>query len=295
MKVTQSSLKDRSAKQKKIGDLNESLVNIWPFYFRSKDYFSILWPFIDFDPYGIAIRPLYNQEGDDHSILFPLSSWNTNTKSGWVFNTVWFPGTFLFLPLVVHREKKNNDIFQMYTPLFIRIVKHPDWAQYKKKNISFAPGGKTRTESVMNGVLYAGNTDIVCIHDCARPFITAENIDDVVNAVYETGASCACKAVTDTIKYTDEKGTVQYTPKRDRLIAVQTPQVFRKDIYLVAAAMGKKNKLTATDDTTLAEAAGFKVKYVNIGDNNDKLTTAEDIKRAKARIFLDERTKEGSK
>ena len=136
MKVTQSSLKDRSAKQKKIGDLNESLVNIWPFYFRSQDYFSIMWPFIDFDPYGIAIRPLYNQEGDDHSILFPLSSWNTNTKSGWVFNTVWFPGTFLFLPLVVHREKKNNDIFQMYTPLFIRIVKHPDWAQYKKKNIS---------------------------------------------------------------------------------------------------------------------------------------------------------------
>lgn len=166
---------------------------------------------------------------------------------------------------------------------------------YKKKNISFAPGGKTRTESVMNGVLYAGNTDIVCIHDCARPFITAENIDEVVNAVYETGASCACKAVTDTIKYTDEKGNVEYTPKRDRLIAVQTPQVFRKDIYLVAAAMGKKNKLTATDDTTLAEAAGFKVKYVNIGDNNDKLTTAEDIKRAKARIFLEERTKEGSK
>ena len=51
--------------------------------------------------------------------------------------------------------------------------------------------------------------------------------------------------------------------------------------------------MTATDDTTLAEAAGFKVKYVNIGDNNDKLTTAEDIRRAKARIFLAEREKEG--
>ena len=165
--------------------------------------------------------------------------------------------------------------------------------KHKKKKIIFAPGGKTRTESVLNGVLMVGDTDIVCIHDCARPFITAENIDDVVNAVYETGASCACKAMTDTVKYTDENGSVQYTPKRDRLIAVQTPQVFRRDIYLVASAMGKKNKISATDDTTLAESAGFKVKYVNIGDNNDKLTTAEDIKRAKARIFLEEREKEG--
>lgn len=162
---------------------------------------------------------------------------------------------------------------------------------YKSKPIKFTLGGKTRTESVLNGVLAAGNTDIVCIHDCARPFITAENIDEVVNAVYETGASCACKAVTDTIKYTDEKGEAQYTPNRDRLIAVQTPQVFRRDIYLVASATGKKNKVTATDDTTLAEMAGFKVKYVNIGDNNDKLTTAEDIKRAKAMLFLQEREK----
>lgn len=163
--------------------------------------------------------------------------------------------------------------------------------KYTKKKIVFAPGGKTRTESVLNGVLTAGDTDIVCIHDCARPFITGENIDDVVNAVYETGASCACKAMTDTVKYTDENGAVQYTPKRDRLIAVQTPQVFRRDIYLVASALGKKNKVSATDDTTLAENAGFKVKYVNIGDNNDKLTTAEDIKRAKARVFLAEREK----
>ena len=136
MKVTQASLKDRSAKQKKIGDLNESLVNIWPFYFRSQNYFSIMWPFIDFDPYGMAIRPIYNHEGDDYSILFPLSSWNPQQKSGWMFNTVWMPGTFLFLPLVVHREKKNNDIFQMYTPLFIRNVEHPNWAQYKKKNMT---------------------------------------------------------------------------------------------------------------------------------------------------------------
>lgn len=52
-------------------DPNAALVNLWPFFFRSNQYFSILWPFIDFDPYGMAVRPLYNHEGDDYSILFP--------------------------------------------------------------------------------------------------------------------------------------------------------------------------------------------------------------------------------
>ncbi|MBR2426167.1 MAG: hypothetical protein IKB16_05430 [Lentisphaeria bacterium] len=142
MKVTQKQLKDRSAAKQKIGDLNESLVNIWPFYFRSKDYFSILWPFIDFDPYGMAIRPLYNQEGDDHSILFPLSSWNTATNSGWVLNTIWsYPTTYMFLPLFVHHEVKNHDIFRMYTPLYIQEVKYPDWEQYKTKN-QWIPGNR---------------------------------------------------------------------------------------------------------------------------------------------------------
>ncbi len=163
-----------------------------------------------------------------------------------------------------------------------------------KKNVVFAQGGKTRTESVQNGVDAAKDCDIVCIHDCARPFITPENIDTVVNAVYETGASCACKAVADTIKYTNEQGEAQYTPTRDRLIAVQTPQVFKKDIYLVSSALGIKNGTVTTDDTTLAENAGFKVKYVNIGDKNDKLTTVDDILRAKAMVFLQEKSqKEG--
>ena len=141
MKITQKQLKDRSAAKQKIGDLNESLVNIWPFYFRSKDYFSILWPFIDFDPYGMAIRPFYNHEGDDYSILFPLSSWNTATKSGWFLNTIWTPHTYMFLPLFVHHEVKNHNIFRMYTPLYIQDVKYPDWEQYKTKN-QWVPGNR---------------------------------------------------------------------------------------------------------------------------------------------------------
>ncbi len=80
----------------------ENLVNIWPFFFRSDDYVSIFWPFIDFDPYGMAIRPFYNHEGDDYSILFPLSAWNTADKSGWVLTGWWNRHSAAFLPLFYH-------------------------------------------------------------------------------------------------------------------------------------------------------------------------------------------------
>ena len=60
----------------------KSLINIWPFFFRSDDYFSILWPFIDYDKYGFAVRPILNKEGEDISILFPLSNWNRHRKTG---------------------------------------------------------------------------------------------------------------------------------------------------------------------------------------------------------------------
>ncbi len=164
-----------------------------------------------------------------------------------------------------------------------------DFLQYAescKKPVVFAKGGATRTQSVCNGVEKAKG-DFVCIHDCARPFITPEDIDLVVTASFETGASCACGPVYDTVKFIDEERSLIYTPDRDKLVAIQTPQVFKRDIYFASYAKGVG--LKTTDDTALAEHAGFKVKYVNIGGYNFKLTDANDIKRAKATVFLQER------
>lgn len=108
---------------------NGPLVNLWPFFFRSREYFSILWPLADFDPYGVAIRPFYNQEGDDKSILFPLSSWNTADGSGWCLAAVWDANRFLLFPLARHGYNKEND-WLYYTPFFIRTWdtrKKPSW------------------------------------------------------------------------------------------------------------------------------------------------------------------------
>lgn len=116
-KIEQNSIPKRANKPE-VSGINETLINIWPFYFRNQNYFSILWPMIDWDPYGMAFRPFYNQEGDDYSILFPLSSWNPVSKDGWVANVRWTKRGFGFIPLS-WQQRNKDDFWCYYTPFFI--------------------------------------------------------------------------------------------------------------------------------------------------------------------------------
>ena len=156
------------------------------------------------------------------------------------------------------------------------------------KPIRLVLGGKTRADSVRNGVSAAKKADYVCIHDCARPFITADETERLISSAFDSGASCACSKVKDTIKYRSEEEKCFYTPKRDNLLSVQTPQVFKKSIWIVSDALARKNGMEFTDDTSAAEHAGFKVTYEECSAENIKLTDANDIKIAKAIYFLKE-------
>lgn len=157
-----------------------------------------------------------------------------------------------------------------------------------EKPLKFVLGGKTRADSVKCGVNAATRANYVCIHDCARPFITTEETEKLIKLAFEHGASCACTKVKDTVKYRSEEEKCFYTPNRDNLIAVQTPQVFKKSIWLVSDALARKNGIVFTDDTGAAEHAGFKVFYEECAEDNIKLTDANDIKIAKAIYFLKE-------
>ncbi|MBR1951295.1 MAG: hypothetical protein IKA32_01870 [Lentisphaeria bacterium] len=123
---------------KKRSDFAEkSLVNIWPFFFRSDDYYSVLWPFFDYDPYGLAVRPFFNKEGDDYSILFPLSSWNVASKDGWVTFLYWEKDRIGFFPLADFMLKQNRGALYC-TPLFIRSWYNnpsPGWFSREKENV----------------------------------------------------------------------------------------------------------------------------------------------------------------
>ena len=57
--------------EEQLAPLDDSLINLWPFFYRNNLYTSVFWPMIDSDPYGFAVRPFYNQEGNEYSILFP--------------------------------------------------------------------------------------------------------------------------------------------------------------------------------------------------------------------------------
>lgn len=152
-----------------------------------------------------------------------------------------------------------------------------------EKPVRFCGGGKTRTESVFRGVNACERANLlICVHDCARPFVTPEIIDTVIGEARQSGAATACSPVTDTIKYVDPEQHAIYTPAREHLIALQTPQVFRRDFYEVAYALASRKAAKFTDETAMLEAAGVSVAYVHTDPRNIKLTTREDLTLARA-------------
>ncbi len=144
------------------------------------------------------------------------------------------------------------------------------------KPIKQVRGGESRAESVYNGIAVCENADIICVHDCARPFITKDIINKTITAAEEFGAACVCAPVTDTLKYKDPKTGVISTPQRANLFAVQTPQCFKKDIYIHACEIAGDIS-GFTDETSLIENSGKQVEYIPWSETNMKLTSGDDL------------------
>ena len=162
------------------------------------------------------------------------------------------------------------------------------------KPVSFVLGGKTRAQSVKNGVSASGiETKIVCVHDCARPFITPSVINRAIESACKTGASCVCSAVTDTLKGISPKDGTVYTLDRSRIFAVQTPQCFKKSLYFEACESSGDLFDSFTDETSLLEHHGVSVEYVKNEEINLKLTTKSDIELAEGLITLKNSKKGG--
>ncbi len=118
-KVTENLTSSTRSNRSEVAGLDDTLINIWPFFFRNNDYWSALWPLIDSDPYGFAFRPFYNHEGDDYSILFPLSAWNNQARHGWVGLWAWNNGNFGLVPFTWQWKNNPYSGGAYYTPLVI--------------------------------------------------------------------------------------------------------------------------------------------------------------------------------
>ena len=146
----------------------------------------------------------------------------------------------------------------------------------------FVLGGSVRRESVYNGLKALSEyTDIVLIHDAARPFVTNRIIHAVIAEVVQFGSGVISCKINDTVKRTDLNGVAVETVNRDMLRTVQTPQAFRfKDILKAHETV--PSDFPATDDASLYENMFGAARLVTAdgADQNIKLTTMEDIMQA---------------
>ncbi len=153
-----------------------------------------------------------------------------------------------------------------------------------RKTVKYAVGGKTRQESVSNGVEAAYNADYLVIHDAARPLVSLESISAVCANAVKYGASSLAVPLKDTIKETDESGFVINTPRRESFMSVQTPQVIECELYKGASKKARADDMDFTDDCSMVEYFGSPV-FLTKGDyKNIKITTLEDLKIAEAFI-----------
>ncbi len=136
------------------------------------------------------------------------------------------------------------------------------------------PGGRRRQDSVAAGLKRLEDCGWVVIHDGARPLVTGALIESGLAEAGETGAAVAAVPVTDTIKVAGDDRIVRETPSRDNLWAAQTPQVFRYDIINEAY---RQIAAEVTDDASLVEGLGYRVKLYPGSYDNIKITTPDDL------------------
>jgi 2-C-methyl-D-erythritol 4-phosphate cytidylyltransferase len=177
-------------------------------------------------------------------------------------------------------------------------------------------GGRTRSESVANALAEVG-TELVAIHDAARPLLTAALVEEVVDALVadpDAAGAIAATPITDTVKQAAGSSTgdpsasqvasyrvhrdtnspleVERTLDRDRLWAAQTPQVFRVDALRAALEARGEAVGWATDEAMLVEAAGGRVLICPAPPENLKVTTPRDLRLAE-QLLEERRVQEG--
>ena len=139
-------------------------------------------------------------------------------------------------------------------------------------------GGALRQDSVRNALKEVSeNTDIVLIHDAARPLVTHRVIEDVIENVILCKAAAPGVPCKNTLKLADAEGFIKDTPDRSFMYEIQTPQGFRRDLIVKAHETALSEGIIATDDCFLVERLGTRVKISEGDYRNLKITTPEDL------------------
>ena len=172
------------------------------------------------------------------------------------------------------------------------VVVAPDEVEYVTKMLTglegikpwkVVAGGSERQYSIANALQeISEKTDVVLVHDGARPLVTKECIDHVIQAAIKNKAAVVDVSVKDTIKIVNDSGVVIGTPERSMLWSIQTPQGFDANILRQAYKQAMQDHYLGTDDASLVERIGVSVTVVSGSYENLKVTTPEDLIIAEA-------------
>ncbi len=147
-----------------------------------------------------------------------------------------------------------------------------------KLRINVVEGGELRQDSVFVGVnALSKQCEIVCVHDAARPFVSADLIQKTINACKHNDGAVAAIPSHDTVKEVNiNDNRIKRTIPRREIWLAQTPQVFRRSQLVKALSYAKENKIQVTDEATLLESLNYSIVVVKGDTENFKITTQND-------------------
>jgi 2-C-methyl-D-erythritol 4-phosphate cytidylyltransferase len=164
---------------------------------------------------------------------------------------------------------------------FQELVRQSDFKKVRR----VVAGGIHRQDSVRAGLeSLDARANYIAVHDAARPLVMPEQIERALAAAREHGAAALAEPITDTLKRADENGLVTGGVSRDRLYAMQTPQIFARELLERAYANVAEKNLSVTDEVSAVEHLGAKVVLVPNDEWNVKITYPRDLFLAQAAL-----------
>ena len=174
--------------------------------------------------------------------------------------------------IIVVLQKKDIETFK-------KLILEP----YNFKDIKIVEGGEDRQDSAYNGIKALDeDTDLVLIHDGARPFVSNAIIQDCIEKTKLNGAAVSSIPAVDTIKFSKNNRDIDYSPPREYLFEAQTPQGFSFPLILGAYKLLEVDYFPVTDDASVLEHLGFKPSLSKGDKTNIKVTTPDDLILAEA-------------
>ena len=186
-------------------------------------------------------------------------------------------------PILLHTvQKMHQSLDNSEIILVLPKAEFKNWeniCQKHKFNTShkLVEGGNTRFEQVKNGLKKIKESSVVAIHDGVRPLVNKNVVKQCMLIAKDKGSAVPVIKVDDSLRKKTLKGGISVN--RNEFLIVQTPQCFKSEIILKAYQQDFKNKFT--DDASVVEDLGLEIQLVEGNKENIKITTPEDLKKAK--------------